>query len=137
MQEHLLARFAGFDGAVMAFEEWVCLLLLDALQRAGFFRAARQLHALADMRAAVSEDYSRFIAEAVDILVCAGMLSRCHACARHLRLHFQGKPTSSAIFLLDKRAAATATLRSTSCLYFIMPTINGCRVCGGDGRWPV
>ena len=70
--------FAGFDGAVMEFEEWVCLLLLDALQRAGFFVAAGQAHSLADMRAAVSADYSRFIAEAVNILVSAGMrLSRC------------------------------------------------------------
>ena len=63
----------------MEFEEWVCLLLLDALQRAGFFTAAGQQHSLADMRAAIGVDYSRFIAEAVDILVSAGMqLSFCH-----------------------------------------------------------
>jgi hypothetical protein len=56
----------------MEFEGWVCLLLLRGLQRAGFFAAAGQAHSLEQLRAAVSADYSRFMAEACSILVSAG-----------------------------------------------------------------
>ncbi len=66
------ALLTGFDATILEFEEWVGLLLLDALQRAGFFRAADQSHRLADMRAAVRPDFSRFITEAVHLLVDAG-----------------------------------------------------------------
>lgn len=56
----------------MEFESWVVLLLLDGLQRAGFFAAAGQAHSLEQLRATVSTDYARFMAEAVNILVDAG-----------------------------------------------------------------
>ena len=69
---------AGFDAAIMEFEEWVGRLLLEALQRSGFFRAAGQHAHLADMRAAVRPDFSRFIAEAVDLLLNAGKHSISH-----------------------------------------------------------
>ncbi len=69
---------AGFDATIVEFEEWVGLLLLEALQRAGLFRAAGQRHTAADMRAAVRPDFSRFIVEAVDLLRNAGKRT-CHS----------------------------------------------------------
>lgn len=72
--------YAGFDAAIMEFEEWVGLLLLEALQQSGFFRAAGQRHRLANMRAAIRPDFSRFIAEAVDLLLNAGKcMYQCHS----------------------------------------------------------
>jgi len=59
---------AGFDAAVADFERWVCLLLLDGLQRAGFFRAPGDSHTLEGIRGGVAADYARFVAEALAIL---------------------------------------------------------------------
>lgn len=63
---------AGFDGVVMEFEGWVGLLLLDTVQRAGFFRAAGQRQSLADIRASIPAEFSRFAAEAMDLLINFG-----------------------------------------------------------------
>ena len=78
------AFLTGFDATILEFEEWVGLLLLDALQRAGFFRAAGQHHRLADVRAAVRPEFSRFIAEAVHLLVDAGECPNRAADCSHL-----------------------------------------------------
>ena len=57
---------------MMEFEGWVVLLLLDGLQRAGFFAAAGRAHSLEQLRGATAEGHVRFMAEAVNILVDAG-----------------------------------------------------------------
>ena len=59
---------AGFDAAVADFERWVCLLLLDGMQRAGLFRTLTEAHTLDSLRGRVASDYARFIAEALAIL---------------------------------------------------------------------
>lgn len=69
---HMVGVGAGFDATILEFEGWVGLLLLEATQRSGFFRAAGQRHGLPALFAAVRPDFHRFIAEAVDLLVSAG-----------------------------------------------------------------
>jgi hypothetical protein len=59
----------------MEFEIWVGLLLLNAIQRAGFFRRAGVRHSLADIRASCVADFSRFVPEAVDFLLNAGLFA--------------------------------------------------------------
>lgn len=72
------------------FEEWCRLLLLDALQCAGFFRAAGQRAAAADIvrlnrRAAGAAGHARMVAAALDILLAAAFIRQClsPACCIH------------------------------------------------------
>lgn len=58
----------GFDEAVARFERWVCLLLLDGMQRAGLFTLRSEPHTLDSLRGRVAPEYARFVAEAVAIL---------------------------------------------------------------------
>lgn len=71
----------AFEEAVRQFEEWCHLLLLDALQRAGFFQVAGQRAAAADImrlnrRAASAGGHARMVDAALDILLAAGFI-RC------------------------------------------------------------
>lgn len=66
---------AGFDAAVADFERWICFLLLDGLQRAGFFRAPGDSHTLEGIKGSVAADYARFVAEALAILQKQGAQS--------------------------------------------------------------
>lgn len=68
---------AGFDAAVMEFKRWVCLLLLDGLQRAGLFRTRGESHTLDGLRGRVASDYARFIEEALAILQQHGGIPLC------------------------------------------------------------
>ena len=58
----------GFDEAVAQFEHWVCLLLLDGMQRAGTFGSSTESHTLDGLRSRVAPEYARFVAEAIVIL---------------------------------------------------------------------
>ena len=66
----------AFEEGVRQFEEWCRLLLLDAMQRAGLFRAAGQRTAAADIvrlnrRAAGAAGHARMVDAALDILLAA------------------------------------------------------------------
>lgn len=68
---------------MLHFEGWCRLLLLDAMQRAGFFRAARQtatLQAIVQLnkRSVGSSGHARMVQAALDILLTAGYLRSTH-----------------------------------------------------------
>ena len=54
------------------FEEWAQLLLLDALQRTGFFTQSSRAISLADLQSRVPAGYARFMAEATAMLEISG-----------------------------------------------------------------
>ncbi len=54
------------------FEDWTELLLLDALQRSGFFTADSKALSLAELQSRVPAGYKRFMAEATDLLKASG-----------------------------------------------------------------
>ena len=54
------------------FEEWAQLLLLDALQRTGFFTQSSPAISLADLQSRVPAGYARFMAEATAMLEISG-----------------------------------------------------------------
>ena len=58
------------------FEAWVTLMLLDALQRHGWFRTAGETQSMDALRAGCVPAYARFVPEAIGILQIAGMQSR-------------------------------------------------------------
>ena len=69
----------ALEGAVRRFEGWCRLLLLDAVQRAGFFRATGQRAATADIvrlnkRAAGAAGHARMVEAALDILLVASFI---------------------------------------------------------------
>lgn len=61
-----------FIALVKEFEDWAELLLLDALQRSGFFTAGSTALSLAELQGRVPAGYMRFIAEATDLLRASG-----------------------------------------------------------------
>lgn len=54
------------------FEQWVTVLLLDAMQRAGYFKAVGDSMTAAALKEKVSKGYVRFIDEALAALCRAG-----------------------------------------------------------------
>lgn len=67
------------EEGVRRFEGWCRLLLLDAVQRAGYFRAGGQRAATADIvrlnrRAAGAAGHARMVEAALDILLAAGLI---------------------------------------------------------------
>lgn len=70
--QRMSVPYAGFVETVREFEDWTELLLLDALQRSGFFLAGSQAITLAELQARVPAGYKRFIAEATDLLKASG-----------------------------------------------------------------
>ena len=69
---------AGFESAVDDFEQWVTLLLLDALQRAGHFKTVGESVSAAALKQKVHKSHIRFIDEALDALCRAGKVSIAH-----------------------------------------------------------
>ncbi len=65
---------AGMEVSVADFEAWVALVLVDALQRHGWFRTAGETLTMDALRAGCVPAYARFIPEAVGILQIAGAL---------------------------------------------------------------
>ena len=63
---------ADFVTLVEEFEDWTELLLLDALQRSGFFTAGSNALSLAELQSRVPATYMRFMAEATDLLRASG-----------------------------------------------------------------
>ena len=61
-----------FIAVVREFEDWTELLLLDALQRSGFFTAGRTALSLAELQGRVPAGYMRFMAEATNLLRASG-----------------------------------------------------------------
>ena len=70
--QRMSVPYAGFVETVREFEDWTELLLLDALQRSGFFLADSPAITLAVLQARVPAGYKRFIAEATDLLKASG-----------------------------------------------------------------
>ena len=54
------------------FEEWAQLLLLNALQRTGFFTQSSRAISLADLQSRVPAGYARFMAETTAMLEISG-----------------------------------------------------------------
>lgn len=83
---HVNCVFPGRDDtdgvleeAVRRIEGWCRLLLLDAVQRAGYFRAGGQRAATADIvrlkrHAAGAAGHARMVEAALDILLAAGFI---------------------------------------------------------------
>ena len=67
-----MAPCVEFTAIVGEFEEWTELLLLDALQRSGFFIAGSDALSLAELQSRVPAGYMRFMAEATELLKTAG-----------------------------------------------------------------
>ena len=67
-----LVPLVGFAAVVEEFESWTLLLLLDALQRSGFFTADSKPISLAELQSRVPTSYMRFMAEATDLLKASG-----------------------------------------------------------------
>lgn len=68
-----LCCLAGFEAAVEEFEQWVPVLLLDAMQRAGYFKAVGDSSTAAALKEKVDQNYARFFDEALSALCAAGM----------------------------------------------------------------
>jgi len=66
---------AGMEASVADFEVWVALMLLDALQRHGWFGTAGETLTMDALRAGCIPAYARFVPEAVGILQMAGVQS--------------------------------------------------------------
>ena len=60
-------------------EEWAQLLLLDALQRSGFFIQSSNAMSLAELQSRVPTGYARFMAEATAMLEISGKQG-CNEC---------------------------------------------------------
>ena len=63
---------AEFTAVVKEFEDWTELLLLDALQRSGFFTADGKALSPAELQSRVPAGYKRFMAEATELLKASG-----------------------------------------------------------------
>ena len=61
------------------FEQWVTILLLAAMQRAGYFKAVGESVTAAALKQKVNKSYVRFIDEALNALCHAGELLCCAA----------------------------------------------------------
>lgn len=72
---------SGFDAAIARFEAWCRLLLLDAMQRLGFFRAPGTVVTASALAAAVAPEHARLLSEILSILRAAGWLADAAAAA--------------------------------------------------------
>jgi len=59
------------------FEQWVTVLLLDGMQRAGYFKAVGESVSAGTLKQKVHRSYVRFIDEALSALCYAGQLLHC------------------------------------------------------------
>ena len=88
-----IVLLTGFEAAVADFEQWVTLLLLDALQRAGHFKTVGESVTAAALKQKVHKSYARFIDEALSALCRAGEFPGCpsHAALHQLRIYTHTK----------------------------------------------
>lgn len=62
----------GMDRAVADFDAWAAAALLDAFQRAGWFRSPGEARMANELRTGCVPAYARFLPEAMGILQTAG-----------------------------------------------------------------
>lgn len=67
----------GMDKLVADFTAWAAVMLLDALQRRGWFCSAGETRSVEELRADCIPAYARFLPEALSILQETGMLPTC------------------------------------------------------------
>ena len=75
LQQKIPVPPAGFEAAVADFEQWVPILLLEALQRAGHFKAVGESMTAAALKGKCHHGYTRFVDEALSTLCIAGQPS--------------------------------------------------------------